>query len=64
MAARARNKFGIPMFESKVFREQIYCIKKVLATLLRLFGAPRDSVPGGLSPISPIGAPMAKCVLD
>jgi len=28
------------MFETEVFREQMYCIVQVLVTLLGLFGAP------------------------
>jgi len=34
MAPGARNKFGAPMFESEVFRKQMYCFEKVLITLL------------------------------
>jgi len=44
MAPEARNPFSDPMFEPKVFREQPRVfpetvLKKVLATLLGLFGA-------------------------
>jgi len=38
MAPGARSKFGAPVFESEVFRKQMYCIK-VLVTLLGFFGA-------------------------
>jgi len=31
-----------PMFAPEVSRKKIYCIEKVLLTLLRLFGAPRS----------------------
>jgi len=39
MASGARSKFGAPMFETELFRKQMYCIA-VLVTLLGLFGAP------------------------
>jgi len=38
--ARGKEQFSCPMFEPKVFREQMHCIEKVLVTLLGLFGAP------------------------
>jgi len=46
MEPRSRNKFGAPMFEPEVSREQIYCIEesRLLATLLGFFGA-RGIVP-------------------
>jgi len=44
MAPGARSKFGAPLFEPEAFRKKMYCIKKVLASLLGVFGAPIDLV--------------------
>ena len=53
MAPGARSKFGAPMFEPEVFRQQMYCIE-VLLTLLGLFVVPRShSAPGELCPLHP-----------
>jgi len=48
------------MFEPKVFRKQMYCIEKVIVTLLGFFGAPAvilrsrcDSAPGELRSTCP-----------
>jgi len=47
------------MFELEVFRKQMYCIEKVLVTLLGLSSAPRsDSAPGELFPLCPLVAPL------
>ena len=56
MAPRAGNKIGVPStFETEVFGSKCTAVKKVLATLLVLFGAPvvirhprDDLAPGGL----------------
>ena len=42
MAPGARSKFGAPMFEFEVFRQQMYCIEQVILTLLGLFDSPRS----------------------
>jgi len=54
MALGQRNKFGVPKFEPKVFREQMYfnLLKKVFVTLLGIFGAPTDSTHGALRPFA------------
>ena len=38
--ARARNKFGAPMFEPKVFREKMYCIKESTCNIVGTFWCP------------------------
>jgi len=40
MAPRARNKFGAPMFEPKVFREQIYCAEVSTCDIVGTFWRP------------------------
>ena len=42
IAPGARSKLGAPIFETDVFRKQMYCIERVLVTLLGYFGAPRS----------------------
>jgi len=37
-----RNKFDAPMFEPEVFRSKCTVLKKVVVTLLRLFGTPHS----------------------
>jgi len=60
MAPGARSKFGVPMFEPGVFRKQTYCLKKVLATWLGLFGVHlNDSAPVELFPPFPLVTPLA-----
>jgi len=50
----ARSRFGAPWSNLKSFGSKSTVMKKVLATLLGLFGAPRsDSVPGALFPLTP-----------
>ena len=60
MAPGAKSKFGAPMFDLELFWKQMYCIEKVLQTLLKVFGAPRsDSAPGELCPpVPPRYAPV------
>jgi len=60
MAPGARSKFGAPMFEPEVFGSKCTVLRKVLVTLLGLFGAPHsDSAPGELcSPYLPRYAPV------
>ena len=41
MAPRARNKFGVPSSNLRSFGNKCTALKKVLATLLRLFGVPQ-----------------------
>ena len=55
MAPGARNKFGAPVFESKVFRKQLYCIEESICGIPRSFRRPHsDSLPGELcSPCLP-----------
>ena len=40
MAPGARNKFGIPMFEPKVFREQMYNIEESTYNIVGTFRRP------------------------
>jgi len=54
MAPGARSKFGARMFEPEVFRKQMYCIKKVLVTLLGLFG------PHVMPPCPPVVSPVIR----
>jgi len=35
--ARARSKFGAPMFEPEIFRKQIYCIEKSTCDIVGTF---------------------------
>jgi len=71
MAPGARSKFGAPMFETEVFRMQIYCISEIIVTFLGLFGAPRShSAPPqwfgapqwlgvrAIAPLSPLVVPL------
>jgi len=41
MAPGEIKKFDAPVFESEVFRKQMYCFEKVLMTLLWRFGPPQ-----------------------
>ena len=70
MAPGARSKFGAPMFDFEVFRQQMYCIEDVILTLLELFDAPHSYSappvvirrPGNCSLFSPRYAPPFKQV--
>jgi len=54
MAPGARNKFGAPMFEHKVFRNQMYCIEESTCDMVRTFRRPpSDSVPENCAPLAP-----------
>jgi len=49
MAPGARNKFGTPMFEPKVFRKQMYCIEESTCDIVGSFRCPRiESAPRAL----------------
>ena len=49
MASGERNKFGAPMFEPKVFREQMYCIEnRTCDMVVFFFDYPSDLAPGTL----------------
>jgi len=66
--AWARSKFGAPVSKTEVFwKHMFYALKKVLVTLLGLFGGPQplgapctdwrphsDSEPGNGTPVAPI----------
>jgi len=43
MAPGERGMVGALMFEPEVFRNQMYCIEKLLEILLGLFGATRGA---------------------
>jgi len=59
MTPGARSKFGAPMFEPEVFRKQMHVLKKVLVTLLGLFGAPMViQRPGNCAPFVPFVTPL------
>ena len=56
MAPGARSKIGVPMLEPEGFRKQMHCvlkIKKVLVTLLELFGARVFMPPTALPSLRP-----------
>jgi len=62
MAPGARNKFGAPLFEPKVFREQIYRIKESTCDIVGLPGASqgfgsRGNVPPLPSLLTPLVSP-------
>ena len=41
-----RSEFVAPMFETEVFRKQMYCMEEIVrVALLGLFGAPRSDLP-------------------
>ena len=40
MAPGAKNKFGAPMFEPKVFWEYMYCIEEKTCTIVGTFQGP------------------------
>jgi len=64
MVPGARNKFGAPMFEPKVFWGKCAIVKKVLATLLGLVGSPSDLEPKALCTIClPFVTPL-NCLQD
>jgi len=48
MAPAARNKFGALMFETEIFRNQMYCIEESACDIL-----------GSLGPLQSFGAPIA-----
>ena len=57
MAHGARSKFGVPMFEPKVIREQVYCVEEstcdivvILAPSAVIRRPNSDSAPGELCP--------------
>jgi len=60
MAHGARNRFGAPMFEPEVFREQMYCVEETTCDMLGLFGRPNDSTPGHCSSLPPLGTPLKR----
>jgi len=63
MAPGAKKKFGSPMFELRSFGSKCTVLKKVLATLLGLFGAPSDSALGAFTPLAPLVVPLnADCL--
>jgi len=52
MAPRARNKFGDPMFEPKMFRKQMCCTEGSTCDIVVTFRLlPSDSASGTLCPV-------------
>jgi len=50
MAPGARSKFGAPIFETEVFRKQMYCIEESTCNIVGTFRRHHsDSAPGELS---------------
>ena len=67
MAPGERSKFGIPMFETEVFRKQIYCIEERICDIAETFVAPAVIRPwewfgawGIAPPFAPIFPPLIK----
>ena len=59
MAPGTRSKFGAPMFRTWGLGSKCIALRKVLVTLLGLFGVPRsDSAPRELLPLSPFVTPQ------
>jgi len=72
MAPGARSKFGAPMFETEVFRKQMYCIEECTCDIVGTFWLPRshsappavtwrphsDSAPGNCVPLTPLVTPL------
>jgi len=70
----ARSKFGAPIFETEVFRKQMYCVKEstcdIVGTFRRPpqpFGAPAviwcphsDLALGELCPFAPLVTPLGQ----
>ena len=54
MAQGARSKFGVPMFEPKVIREQVYCVEESTCDIVVIL-APSAVIrhPGNCAPIPP-----------
>jgi len=49
-----RSEFVAPMFETEVFRKQMYCMEEIVrVALLGLFGAPRSDLPPPHSYLAP-----------
>jgi len=59
MAPGATSKFGAPMFEPEVFRQQTHYIEEstydIVGTFQRHYS---DLVPGELCPLSPLVTPL------
>ena len=60
MATGASSKFGAPIFETEVFRKQMYCIEESICGIvwsfrrpLQRFVAPVVIRPGELCPLAP-----------
>jgi len=54
MAPGPRHKFGAPVFEPEVFREQTHCIEESACDIVGTFRRPHgDSPPGKLCPSCP-----------
>ena len=67
MAPWTRNMLGAPIFEPNVFRSKCTILKKVLVTLLGLFGDGSDAAPGTLCLPRPPGydlQPSTLCLSD
>jgi len=70
MVPGARSKFGAPMFETEVFRKQMYCTEEstcgIVGTFrrpLQWFGAPIVTRrPGNRGPLAPRYAPARRLV--
>jgi len=43
MVPGARSKFGAPMFETEVFRKQMYCIEEIICDIVGTFVAPHSN---------------------
>jgi len=63
MGPWARSKFGAPIFESEVFRNQLCSIEKSTVTLSGFFVTHySDSAPGELYlPLPPVVTPLSMC---
>ena len=53
MAPGARSKFGAPIFETEVFRKQMYCIEESTGDIVRTFRRPPHQFGAARSDLAP-----------
>ena len=67
MAPGTRSKFGVPMFEFEVFRQQMDCIGECSCDIVGSFGRPCSHStppvvvrrPGNRAPLAPLVTPLS-----
>ena len=61
MAPGERNKFGVPVFESEVFRKQMYSFEKSAYDIVVTFWPPQWFGARGILPPCPLVTPLVLC---